>query len=353
MLDDFKRVFMTLALAGVTLLQADITVPMYGVEKGLIVYDVYGGGPLTPETNLTLEGNASLRFSDFGKTLLSSEEGIVITSGALQSRQAINNLEKQTGDALFTVDFQNEKIHERKNSISKIMKQRDTKDLNNAGQEEVAGVTCDVWEGDGIRKCLYKGIPLKIESDVLGISYHKVARIVDFDTNSSSEVYVLPDFPIEDFALFNSAIKTKNEVKAKCFTDVLKDVAYSVDKKVFKNSDQLGIDEKEKTEYLNTIGQKIYENQKKLLPELLLSMKETRECLQTVENSFDANECIAHFSELKKEQGTEEKDFIRLWDEKNKTAFLDKIEDAIYHLQSRLPCIERAKNITDLSACMK
>lgn len=353
MLDDFKRVFMTLALAGVTLLQADITVPMYGVEKGLIVYDVYGGGPLAPETNLTLEGNASLRFSDFGKTLFSSEEGIVITSGALQSKQAIKNLEKQTSDALFTVDFQNEKIQERKNSISNALKGGDTKDLNKTGQEEVAGVTCDVWEGHGIRKCLYKGIPLKIESDVLGISYHKVARIVDFDTNSTSEAYELPDFPVEDFALFNSEIKTKNEAKAKCYTDVLKDVAYSVEQKVVKSGNELGIDEKEKTEYLNKIGQKIYKNQKQLLPKLLLSMKETRECLQTVENTSDANECIAQFSDLKKKLGTEEKDFIRLWDEKNKTAFLDKIEDAINHLQSRLPCIERAKNITDLSACMK
>jgi len=353
MLHYLKSISMTVFFTGLSLLHADITTPKYGVEKGLIVYDVYGGGPLTPETNLTLEGNASLGFNDFGKTLLSSEEGIVITSGALQSKQVINNLEKQTSDALFTVDFQNEKIQERKNSISNALKGGDTKDLNNTGQEEVAGVTCDVWEGHGIRKCLYKGIPLKMESDVLGISYHKVARIVDFDSNSSSESYVLPDFPIEDFALFNSAIKTKNEAKAKCFTDVLKDVAYSVDKKVVKSGNELGIDEKEKTEYLNKIGQKIYENQKKLLPELLLSMKETRECLQTVENTSDANECIAHFSELKKEQGTEEKNFIRLWDEKKKTAFLDKIEDAINYLQSRIPCIERAKNMTDLSACMK
>lgn len=344
---------MPVFFTGLSLLHADITLPQYGVEKGLIVYDVYGGGPLTPETNLTLEGNASLRFSNFGKTLISGEEGIVLTSGALQSRQAIKNLEKQTSNALFTVDFQNEKIQERKNSISNALKSGESKDLNNTGQEEVAGVTCDVWQGQGIRKCLYKGIPLKIESDVLGISYHKVARIVDFDTNSTSEAYELPDFPVEDFALFNSAIKTKNEAKAKCYTDVLKDVAYSVEQKVVKSGNKLGIDAKEKTEYLNKIGQKIYKNQKQLLPKLLLSMKETRECLQTVENTFDANECIERFSKLKEQLGSDENHFIVLWDEKKKNEFLDKIEDSINDLQSRIPCIDRSKNITDLSSCMK
>ncbi|HHD79681.1 MAG TPA: hypothetical protein ENK98_08660 [Epsilonproteobacteria bacterium] len=334
-----------------TLLYATIDEHTFDVEKGTVIYDINGGGVLTPETNLTLHGQATLRFKEWGATLLSKEEGTVVTSGALKSKQSIRSLEKQNNKTLYTVDFKNQKIHERKNSIANALREHDTRGLKNIGEDEVLGLKCTVWEGQGVRKCLYKGLPLKIESDVLGISYHKVATRVLFDVNSSSSECVLPDFPTENFALFNTTLKTKNETKAKCFTEVLKDVAYTVEKKVIKNGNHLGISQKEKTLFLNKIGKKIYEYQKSLLPKLLASMKKTRECLQGVENMSDANQCLEAYNALNVNVGIEES--IDVWDEKQKGTLLDKIENQINQLESSMPCIKRAKNITDLSACMK
>ena len=346
------RLILTFLMSG-TLLNAAMDTHTFEVEKGMVVYDIYGGGVLTKETNLTLNGKATLRFKDWGTTLLSRDEGLVVTSGALKSRQNIASEEKQTKEALYTVDFKNEKIHKHKNSISNTLKEQSTVGLKKIGEDEILGFHCEVWVGQGVRKCLYKGLPLKIESEVLGISYHKIATEVMFDINSSSEVCSLPDFPKENFALFNSNIKTKNATKAKCFTDVLKDVASTLEKKVVKNGNTLGIGEKEKTVFLNKIGEKIFLYQKALLPELLESMKETRECLQTGENVFEANQCMEHFSRMKKQLDTQDNDYIVLWDEKRKTKLLDKIEDEIIYLQSRMPCIKRTQNITDLSKCMK
>jgi hypothetical protein len=336
-----------------TLLYATIDEHTFDVEKGTVIYDIYGGGVLTPETNLTLHGKATLRFKDWGTTLLSKEEGIVVTSGALKSKQSIISLEKQTKKALYTVDFKNKKIHERKNSISNALKEHDTRGLKNLGEDEVLGLKCTLWEGRGVRKCLYKGLPLKIESEVLGISYHKIATSVSFDVNSSSGQCALPDFPKENFALFNTTLKTKNETKAKCFTEVLKDVAYTVEKKVIKNGNHLAINQKEKTLFLNKIGKKIYEYQKSLLSKLLKSMKKTRECLQSVENTSDANHCLEAYNVLNVKTGNAEEGSVNVWDEKQKGALLDKMENVINHLASSMPCIKRAKNITDLSACMK
>jgi len=336
-----------------TFLNAAMDTHTFEVEKGMIVYEIYGGGVLTEETNLTLNGKATLRFKDWGTTLLSHDEGLVVTSGALKSRQNIASLEKQTKEALYTVDFKNEKIHERKNSISNTLKEQNTVGLKKIGEDEILGFHCEVWVGQGVRKCLYKGLPLKIESEVLGISYHKIATEVMFDINGSSEECALPDFPKENFALFNSTIKTKNVTKAKCFTDVLKDVAYTVEKKVVKSGNKLGIGKKEKRAFLNKIGEKIFIYQKALLPELLVSMQKTRECLQTGDNVFEANQCMEHFTRMKKQLGTQDNDYIVLWDEKRKTRLLDKIEEEIIYLQSRMPCIKRTQNITDLSKCMK
>ena len=339
--------------ASSTLLYAAIDAHTFDVEKGMVFYDINGGGILTPETNLTLDGKATLRFKDWGTTLLSKDEGIVITSGALKSKQNIISLEKQTKEALYTVDFKNKKIHERKNSISNTLKEHDTKGLKQIGEDEILGLKCQVWEGRGVRKCLYKGLPLKIESEVLGISYHKVATKVLFDVNSSNEKCTLPDFPKENFALFTTTLKTKNVAKAKCFTEVLKDVAYTVEKKVLKHDNHLGINQKEKTLFLNKIGKKIYEYQKNLLPKLLESMKKSRECLQGVENPLDANHCLAEYQALKMRTGVDKETSITEWNEKQKNVLLDKLENEINQLESCIPCIHRSKNITDLSACMK
>ena len=325
----------------------------FEVEKGVIIYDIYGGGVLTDETNLTLNGKATLRFKDWGMTLLSHDEGVVETLGSIRSKQHIESSEKQTKEALYTVDFKNKKIHERKNSIANALKEHNTLGLKKIGKDEVLGIICNVWEGHGIRKCLYKGVPLKIESEVLGISYHKIAKEIVFDINDSNDKCTLPNFPKESFALFNSALKTKNETKAKCFTDVLKDVAYTIEKKSVKNTDNLNISKKDKRVFLNKIGQKIFMYQKEQLPKLLRSMKKARECLQTGDDIFEANECMEDFREMKKQLGTDDNAYIVLLNEKRKNRLVDKLEDEVIYLQSRMSCVNRSKNITDLSTCMK
>ncbi len=350
---ELKAALIGIFLTNSTLLFATIGGHTFDVEKGKVVYDIYGGGVLTPETNLTLKGKATLRFKDWGTTLLSKEEGVVTTSGALKSKQNIISLEKQTKEALYTVDFKNKKIHKRTKSISNVLKEYDTKGLKKSGKDSVLGYTCSIWEGNGVRKCLYKGLPLKIESDVLGISYHKIATEIVFDINVSGKKCILPNFPKEDFALFNTALKTKNEGKAKCFVEVLKDIAYTVEKKIIKHNNHLGINQKDKTAFLNKIGKKIYEYQKDFLPKLLLGMKKTRECLQSVEERVDANHCLKEYSALKMKIGEVKEPILSTWDIEHKNIFLEKIENEINQLESRIPCIKRSKNITDLSACMK
>ena len=353
MTNSLKVIFLLTSLLSFVSLHADIFDHTFKIEKGRVTYDITGGGVLTNETNLSLKGKATLRFKDWGTTLLFEDEGVVITSGALKSKQKIESLEKQTKDAVYTVDFKNKKIHKRKNSVSNALKEYNTEGLKKIGQENIVGLNCDIWEGHGVRKCLYKGIPLKIESEILGITYRKVATNIRFDTNNSAESCMLPDFPKENFALFNSALKTKNNMKAKCFTEVLKDVAYIVEKKVEKNGYRLGIGKQEKTLFLNKMGQKIFEYQKTLLPDLLRSMKETRACLQMGDNPFAANKCMEHFSRMKDKLGTGEDDYIILWKEKRKNKLLNKIEDEVIYLEARISCIKRANNITDLSKCMK
>lgn len=341
-----------LLLGGITLLHAEVTTHPFEIESGMVLYDIRGGAQLTPETNLSVKGNAKLRFKDWGDVKLEEESGVVLTTGAIKHKQHVKRLEKETKDTVITADYENEQLLERKKGSKDINIHDETVSLTKKGQENIAGVLCDVWEGPGVKKCIYKNIVLKLESHVLDVSYVKEATKVVFDINTSTEECEVPDYPVHEFALFKDSIKTKNAYKAENFCKVLKEVAYDVseDNRSYSSNN---IDDEERKKFINHIAKDIYERQKELLPELLHSLKETRACLQTGDDPFSANQCIENFSRMKTKLGTKEQDYIILWDDKRKNILLDKIEDDLIDLQSRIPCVNRAQNITDLSSCMK
>ncbi len=346
-----KTILLSTCMGSLTLLSADVVSHPFEIETGMVLYEISGGAQLTPETNLSIKGNGRLRFKEWGDVRLEEENSVVLTTGAIKHKQNVKRFKKYTKDTVITVDYENEQLLERKKSISDYNK-NETNSLVKTGQENVAGILCDIWEGSGIEKCIYKGIVLKSKSTILDVSYLKVATKVVFDINTSDEKCVMPDYPIQEFALIQDNIKTKNKYKAKKFSTALKDIVYDINENNTSYSDN-NITDEARVKFINQVGKDIFNRQKELLPALLISIKETRECLQTGEDPFSANQCIEKFSRMKAQLGTREDDYIILWDDKEKNILLDKIEDELIYLESRMPCINRAKNITDLSTCMK
>lgn len=336
----------------ITLLHAEVTTHPFEIETGMVIYEIKGGAQLTPETNLTIKGKGKLRFKEWGDVKLEEESGVVMTTGAIKHKQHVQRFEKHTKDTVITADFENEQLLERQKTSYDHNIHDETACLKKKGQEKVAGVLCDVWEGTGVKKCIYKNIPLKIESHVMDVVYIKEAVKVFFDINTSDDKCKVPDYPVQEFALFKDDVKTKNAYKVKNFCEILRESNFDLSEQNTTSS-ETNVTDEERTKFINHIAEDIFERQKILLPELLQSLKETRACLQTVENPFEANQCIEDFSRMKEQLGTKENDYILLWDEKRKNTLLDKIEDEIIELQSRMPCIQRAHNITDLSSCLK
>jgi len=321
----------------------------FQIESGTIIYEITGGAELTPETNLTIKGRAKLRFKDWGKVKIEEESGILLTTGAIKHQEKVKKFVKETEDNIIIVDYSNEQLIERKRAASKNPKD-DIKNLAYKGKSTIADIECDLWEGMGIRKCMFKGIILLLESHVYTAHYSKKAITVLLDINHTKEEFTLPDYPIHKIGFFKDNKKTKNTTKTGSFRKLIKNkVAISGDKVSFTQERE----NRKKQKFLNNLGKDIFIQQKKLLPDLLLSMQKTRACLQTVENPFEANECIEEFSHMKEKLGSQEDDYIILWDQNRKEILLDKIEDELTGLQAKNPCIKRAKNITDLSACLK
>jgi hypothetical protein len=335
-----------------TVLSAKPQTAKFDIESGVVLYSISGGGALTKETNLSIDGSGQLRFREWGDIMLTEEGGRVITTGAIKHLQEIKRLQKQTHEKIINVDYENEQILERKKGKVVPNELEETKGLVQKGEEEVAGHTCKVWIGPGIKKCIYKGVVLKHESHVLGVSYIKTATQTLFDINVSQEQCIVPSYPVHQFGLFKDNIKTKNSAKVDNFCKILKDTDYDLDKDTLTFT-TVNLEDKERQKFINYIGQDIFKKQKELLPSLLEALKNTRACLQTGDNPFEANLCLEEFSRLKEQLGTAEDDYIILWDEQLKNELLDKIEDEVIYVQSRIPCVNRAKNITDLSSCLK
>jgi hypothetical protein len=347
-----KRIVLLTCVGSLNFLLAEITPPPFEIESGIVKYDIRVDAPLTPETNLSVKGRERLRFKDWGKVKIEEVKGLVVTQGAIQYKESVKRFQKETKETIITADFENEQLLERKkSSIAKDIHRIETQNLIKTGTETIAGLTCNIWESPGIKKCIYKGIILKFESHVYDVSYVKVATEAVFDINTSEDCAV-PDYPVQEFGLFTDNIKTKNTAKSEDFCKVINEVMSEVEDHNESYSGS-GFEDPNRIKFINHISQDIFEKQKELLPQLLLSMKKMRECLQTVENPFEANQCIEDFSSMKSKLGNDENDYIILWDQKRKNTLLDKIEDELIDLESRIACVNRAQNINDLSTCLK
>ena len=148
MLNPFKTILLLTYAGSLTLLSANVISHPFEVESGMVIYEISGGTQLTAETNLSISGNAKLRFKEWGDIRLKEEKGMVLTTGAIKHKQYVKKLEKHTKDTVITADYKNEQLLERKKSTGKNYLD-ETEGLIKKDQETVSGVVCDIWEGVG------------------------------------------------------------------------------------------------------------------------------------------------------------------------------------------------------------
>ena len=346
-------IFLFFGLGSVMLFSNEAVEKKFDVEKGMVLYNISGGGKLTNDVNLTITGKGKLRFKDWGVVALIEEDIEEITSGAINNINKVQRCAKLEDKHRLDVDFDTKKILERKIPKGNFQTYI-TKDLVKKGQEEIAGHMCDIWEGYGVRKCIYKGIPLLVENYLLGVYYQKKATLVTFNIDTTASSCSIPNYPVEKFALFKTSIKTKTKKLPKELSKILEIVAEDMNKELI-NSKILedNITPKQKRVWLDKIGQNIFEKQKEFLPQFLLSMKKARVCLQQADNWIQANICVEDVIQLKAELTKDKQNNIEQWKGEEKIKVLDQFDENIFLLESKMKCIRSSQNITDLSTCMK
>ncbi len=176
----------------------------YNVESGIIKYNISIIGYIL-DTTITGVGSEEIHFENWGnkeikETFLTKKREIIFANSKRQETIRTHNIQKINDDFIFYVDF-NKRVIKKNKCNSDIINNKSSSlikdfDLKKTGNEVLHGYYCEIWESNGIKQWLYKGIPLKTEIIVMGIKTIKEIDTADFNVLIADSKFNIPNFPI-------------------------------------------------------------------------------------------------------------------------------------------------------------
>jgi hypothetical protein len=314
---------------------------LFGEEYGVIEYTIRGEGVLSERSSISIRGSGHFAFDQWGEEYLHHEEGSLRLHGVVGYQERIKRTFKQIEERRMEVDYAKQQLFEKKEVRGSIYQEGCVEGMRRVGEAEVMGYPCEVWRADGITKYLYSGLLLKKEVEYFGISYIKEAKALYKDANLSAIYRKLPPYPKGEVALFHQ----KNRGGA---LFEMSDFCHRVEREAKQGEKR----EQDREAFVNRIGEEIFQKQKRRLLEWIEILKESRFCLQHVQNHLDANACMEEYRHFSTHFDQEEVRYLVAWSQEEKSAWLEHFEKEILFFQSRRHCIERANHLSDLLDCM-
>ncbi len=227
-----------IALLGLTTIQAS-QMQKYEVKSGKIEYELKASGDIMGMVTVKSIGKKRVIFDDYGvKNLEEKSEVKKETARGNTNVHKTHTLDYMNGNIIYNVNFEHKRIMRMKNhamDIMALMSGNNVKETGEAmmikmggkklGTGKVLGYTCTVWNLMGVKQCMYKGIPLKIESDIMGMKSIEVAIKAEFDISLGNDDFGLPAYPIYAMDAINSQKQPKELDKSKLAQMDMKDNA--------------------------------------------------------------------------------------------------------------------------------
>jgi len=198
-----KLGLIVLLLLGLSSLNAQ-TMKRYEVKSGEIQYKILGTGNMMGIPT-KISGKSSLVFKDYGSLELSHEK---FSQDIMGDKEITEDITKFDGGMVYSVDLEEKIIYKQKiplDSDDPALSLKGKKSLaalggKKIGNEKVLGYDCEIWELSGVKTWMYKAVPLKTETKVMGIKQTQVASSVKFDISISEDKFKLPNYPIKTMA---------------------------------------------------------------------------------------------------------------------------------------------------------
>jgi len=343
---------------------------LYDVKSGKITYEIKGSGEIMG-SKIESVGKKRVIFDKFGAKNLTEEAKV--------EKQNIMGQKKVTKTHTMTymkegmayhVNFDRKRIMRMGNMGAAMgVLMGGGKNMGQTGKEmmikmggkktgtdKVLGYTCEIWDMMGTRQCIYKGIPLRVETNMMGIKNTEVATKVEFDITLSKDDFKLPEFPIYDME-GNKLDRSKLD---------------AMDKQAGLKAEQIG---KEMVEMRRTMveaakdagikeGQRPTKAQEKDMEHSMMNamfprMKQKflaqgkalhfgKECFNSADTLKEAKTCSHKMDEMTGEISDPEDELMK-WNAQTKKEILGFIEQGLKSMK----CVEKANSMQDMKQCMQ
>jgi len=204
------------------------TLKRYHVKSGIVKYKTRIKGKVMGST-IEGSGTQELYFKNWGDTELKKTEEKKVTHINIfgQKKTEVENtktIDKLDNGKSYTVDEKNKVIYVRQDPAMNMMKNMKQEDVSAAGESmlkslggkkigtgKILGYTCDIWKIPGGKQWIYKGVPLKLEMTLMGITTTNEAVEAKFNVSVPDKYFDLPNYPVQQTPGFqNDPNQTKD-----------------------------------------------------------------------------------------------------------------------------------------------
>jgi len=347
----------------------------YDVKSGKIEYSIKESGDIMGMVKIKGVGKKRLVFDNYGMKDLTEENKAKKETTAGQTKVTKEHTIQYMNDGImYRVDFKKKTIVRMENPAmgmnamlgggknigqtgEAMMKSMGGKKV---GTDKVLGYSCDVWDLMGVKQCIYKGIPLRIESNIMGLKSLEVATKAEFDISLNEDDFKLPEYPLVDMmgqkldmdrSKLNEVDKAQSVKNAQKMQEGMKAMAAAVG--ALKES---GFDMSDPNAKLTKAQKKSMQDAamaamggedamlartKKEILEEAADLPAIKECFQNADSVEEANIC-------EKKADSEDPEHHTTWNSTVKSNLLKEIDA----FEKSLPCIEKASTFAALKQCM-
>ncbi len=168
-----------------------IELQRYYIKSGQVKYEISGSAT----------GSSDMYFDNYGMKEADFEKSIIEVMG---QKTESDKLTLMDGEWVYSVDFLENVGSKMANPVlsiadseldlvaigRKVMEQMGGKQI---GNEDVLGYDCEVWEMQGAKIWIHKGILLNTEADMMGMKIVKKAIKIDFDIDIPADKFKVPE----------------------------------------------------------------------------------------------------------------------------------------------------------------
>jgi len=201
--------------------QTEPTLKRYNLKSGIVKYKTNVSGKVMGST-IDGSGTEELYFKNWGALELKKRDEKRVTHINIFGQKKTEVDEEHTINKLdngksYNVDVKNKVIYLTRDPAMEMIKTFGNGDVENTGEEmlksmggkkigneKILGYDCDVWEIPGGKQWIYKGLPLKLQMTVMGITTINQATEAKFNMSVPDKYFELPDYPIQKMDSYQS-----------------------------------------------------------------------------------------------------------------------------------------------------